>query len=122
MKDRIKKLRKALDLTQQEFADKIRVKRNTVGQWECGINALTDQVINSICKEFKVNEEWIRTGNGEMFIEQTRDEQIVEWVGKMQAISDDSFKKKFVAMLSQLDEADWELLERMAIKLYKEKD
>ena len=38
LKDRIKKIRKALDLTQQEFADRIGVKRNTVGQWECGIN------------------------------------------------------------------------------------
>ena len=55
--ERLKKLRKTLDLTQQEFADRLRVKRNTVGQWECGINALTDQVIFSICKEFKVKEE-----------------------------------------------------------------
>ena len=69
MKDRIKKIRKALDLTQQEFADRIGVKRNTVGQWECGINPLTDQTISSICREFNVNETWLRTGNGEMFNE-----------------------------------------------------
>lgn len=68
MKERIKKLRKKLDMTQQKFADRLGVKRNTVGQWECGINALTDQVILSICREFSVNEEWLRTGNGEMFV------------------------------------------------------
>ncbi len=68
MNERIKKLRKELDLTQQKFADKLGVKRNTVGQWECGINALTDQVITSICREFNVSEEWLRNGTGEMFV------------------------------------------------------
>lgn len=67
MNERLKKLRKSLELTQQKFADKLGVKRNTVGQWECGINALTDHVIFSICREFNVNEEWLRNGTGEMF-------------------------------------------------------
>lgn len=67
MNERIKKIRKELDLTQQKFADKIGVKRNTVGQWECGVNALTDQVITSICREFNISESWLRTGTGEMF-------------------------------------------------------
>jgi len=75
--ERLKKLRKSLDMTQQQFADKLGVKRNTVGQWECGINALTDQTIFSICREFHVNEEWLRTGNGEMFVEETPDEEFM---------------------------------------------
>lgn len=69
MNERIKKLRKALDLTQQKFADKIGVKRNTVAQWEIGINPLTNQVITSICREFGVSEKWLRDGSGEMFEE-----------------------------------------------------
>ena len=48
MNERLKKLRKTLDLTQQKFADRLGVKRNTVGQWECGINAISDQVVFSI--------------------------------------------------------------------------
>lgn len=67
MKDRIKKLRKSLDMTQQEFADRIGVKRNTIGQYEIGRNEPIDTVINLICREFGVSEEWLRTGNGEMF-------------------------------------------------------
>lgn len=67
MKDRIRKLRKILDLTQQEFADKIGVKRNTIGQYEIGRNEPIDTVINLICREFNVREEWLRTGEGEMF-------------------------------------------------------
>lgn len=70
MKDRVKKIRKELDLTQQKFADRISVKRNTVAQWELGINALTDQVVTSICREFNVNEDWLRNGGSDenMFI------------------------------------------------------
>lgn len=122
MKDRIKKIRKELDLTQQKFADKLGVKRNTVGQWECGINAITDQVITSICREFNVNEDWLRTGQGEMFIKQTRDEQIASFIGSIQATEDDSFKKRFISMLSALDETEWEVLEKMVIMLHEKKD
>lgn len=122
MKDRIKKIRKELDLTQQKFADKLGVKRNTVGQWECGINAITDQVITSICREFNVNEDWLRTGQGEMFIKQTRDEQIASFIGSIQSSENDSFKKRFISMLSALDESEWEVLEKMVIMLHEKKD
>ena len=121
MKDRIKKIRKELDLTQQKFADRIGVKRNTVGQWECGINPLTDQTISSICREFNVNENWLRTGKGEMFIKQTRDEQIASFVGSIQSSEDDSFKKRFISMLSSLGESEWEVLEKMVIMLHEKK-
>lgn len=122
MKDRIKKIRKELDLTQQEFADRIGVKRGGIANYEIGRNEPTDSVISLICREFNVNEDWLRTGQGEMFIKQTRDEQIATFIGSIQMDADDSFKKKFISMLSALDESEWEMLERMALKLYEEKD
>jgi len=64
---RIKKLRKFLDLTQQEFADRIGIKRNTLANYEVGRNEPIDAVVNLICREFNVNETWLRTGEGEMF-------------------------------------------------------
>lgn len=67
MNERIKKLRKALDLTQQEFADKIGMKRNTVANYETDRNKPSNSVISLICKAFDVNEDWLRTGEGEMF-------------------------------------------------------
>lgn len=67
MNERIKDLRKALNLTQLSFATRIGVKRNTVAQWEIGVNSLSDQVIKAICREFNVAETWLRTGKGEMF-------------------------------------------------------
>lgn len=71
---RIKKLRKTLDLTQEAFASRIGVKRNTVATYEIGRNVPLDAVVANICREFHVNEEWLRTGNGEMFQPEPRDE------------------------------------------------
>ena len=67
MNERIKELRKALGLTQAEFAERIGLKRNTVTTYEMGRNEPISSVISLICREFKVNEEWLRTGEGEMF-------------------------------------------------------
>lgn len=119
MNDRIKKIRKELDLTQQKMADTLGVKRNTVAQWELGINSLTDQVIMAICREFNVNEEWLRTGNGEMFNEIDRENRLMIWTAKVLKDESKSFKKRFVDMLSELTESDWETLEKMTILLHK---
>lgn len=122
MKDRIKKLRKELDLTQQEFANRIGIKRNTVASYETGKSNLSDGAVSLICREFNVNEEWLRTGQGEMFIEISRDEQIATFIGELQMNVDDSFKKRFISMLASLEESDWEVLEKMTLKLHKNGD
>ena len=67
MNERIKKLRKALDLTQREFGERIGVKPNTIAPYEIGRNQPIDAVVSLICREFDVNETWLRTGKGEMF-------------------------------------------------------
>lgn len=67
MNTRIKKLRKSLDFTQQAFAEKIGLKQNSIALIESGKRNISDQAILSICREFNVNEEWLRTGAGEMF-------------------------------------------------------
>lgn len=69
MNERLKKLRKTLDLTQQEFGNRIGVKRNTIATYESGRNEPIDSVFSLICREFNVNETWLRTGEGDMFIE-----------------------------------------------------
>lgn len=67
MRDRIKKLRKALDLTQSDFAARIGSTQNNIANYETGRRSPSAAALNNICKEFNVNEEWIRTGKGEMF-------------------------------------------------------
>ena len=72
MGNRIKELRQALGLTQQEFADRIGVKRGAIANYEIGRNA-SDTAVALICREFHVDERWLRTGEGEMFIQISRD-------------------------------------------------
>lgn len=67
MNERIKELRKHLGLTLEEFGKRLGVTRSAIGHLERGERTLTDQMFLSICREFNVNEEWLRTGDGEMF-------------------------------------------------------
>lgn len=114
MKDRIRRLRKILDLTQQEFAKKIGMSANVLTNYETGRRNPSKSVINNICKTFHVSEEWLREGTGEMFVDVSRDDQIMEFVQQTLATRPDSFQRRFAAMLSTLSDSDWEVLERMA--------
>ena len=67
IKERLKEIRKELHITQQEFADRLGVKRNTVATYETGKSNPSDSAVSLICREFNVREEWLRTGEGEMF-------------------------------------------------------
>ena len=122
LNERVKQLRKALELTMERFGEKIGVKKSAISLIESGRNSLTEQMIKAICREFDVDEEWLRNGTGSMFIERTRDEEIAKFIGTIQSVDDDSFMKKFISMLAKLDESEWKLLEKMAIKLTKENE
>lgn len=117
MNERIKKIRKTLGLTQQEFADVIGIKRNTFSQYEIGRNEPIDAVINLICREFDVNENWLRTGEGEMFIEKTKDEQITEMLVNIQLAGEESFQHRLAAAFSAFNADDWKEIERLYNKL-----
>lgn len=117
MNERIRKLRRHLDMTQREFGDRIGVKQNTVAQYEMGRNTPIDSVISLICREFNVNEEWLRNGTGEMFVELDKEDLLMEWAGRVLGNRSSSFKKNFVKMLMSLTEDEWELLERKAKEL-----
>nr|WP_325222729.1 helix-turn-helix transcriptional regulator [uncultured Oscillibacter sp.] len=68
LNERIKKLRKGLDLTQQEFANRLGTTRNNIAGYEVGRRSPSEAVISLICKTFNVSETWLRTGEGEMFV------------------------------------------------------
>lgn len=124
MYKRLKKLRNELEMTQQEFADILGTARGNISAYEVGKNAPSDAVISLICKtdfpKGRVNETWLRTGEGEMFIEASRDEQIAAFVGGILKDEEDTFQKKFISMLAALDESDWEVLQKM-VELLQEK-
>lgn len=116
MNERIKELRKELGLTQQKFANSIGVKQNTVAQYEIGRNPPTDTVVALICREFDVNEEWLRTGVGPMLREKTRDEELAEFFGKILA-GDPDFRRRLLSAMSRLTEEQWAMLEEVAQRL-----
>lgn len=68
MNERIKELRKVLNLTMEKFGERVGVTRSAMSNIENGNRNLTEQMLRSICREFSVNEEWLRTGKGEMFV------------------------------------------------------
>ena len=119
---RIKEVRKNEKLTQQEFADRLNLKRNTVGSYEVNVVEPSDRTIKDICDKFGVREAWLRTGEGEMFVQDTQSEQVAAFLADLTKDDSDTFKKRFVEMLAGLSPADWELLERMAEKLTQKKE
>ncbi len=65
--ERVKELRKTINYTLDKFGGKLGVQKSAISKIEKGENNLTDQMLLSICREFNVNENWLRTGDGEMF-------------------------------------------------------
>lgn len=119
MKDRIKLLRKELHLTQQEFADQLGIKRNTIATYEIGRNEPIDAVIQLICSKFGVNEEWLRTGEGDMFIELDPEDELMIWAGTVLKEKPESFRRRFVRMLSKMTDEEWGWVESKLLELYE---
>ena len=117
MKDRLKKLRKELDLTQQAFADKIGMKQNTIAQYEMGRTTPSDAIIFSICREFGVNEKWLRSGEGEMFEELTDQQKILKCTALLLKDKDSAVAdaiQTLIVTYEQLDDTSKAVLEKIA--------
>lgn len=111
MHERIKSLRQNLKMTQQEFADKLHIKRGAVANYEVGRNIPTDSVVALICKEFDVSETWLRTGEGTMFVPQTPDAQIAAYVASTLKGSNE-FKKAVLSLLLSRSDEELAVIER----------
>lgn len=123
MNERFKELRKVLGLTQSEFGKILGLSTSGVSEIEAGRRKVTEQhlIMLSNYKKKIINIEWLRTGDGEMFVKMDREAELMTWAGSVLGSVDDSFKKRFVKMLSELDDRDWETLEKIALKLHNEK-
>ena len=84
-----------------------------MSSYEAGRRTPSDAVIKLICEKCDVNEEWLRTGNGEMFIEKTKDEQISEAFGDIENLGEDNFKHRLISAILKLDEDGWKTLEEL---------
>ena len=106
-------------ITQQEIADKLGLSQNFIWQIENGDRTPSDRTISDICREFGVNEVWLRTGDGEPFQQESREEQIMRFAAQTVKGSDE-FRKAFVSMLAKMDADDWENLGKLFAKLADE--
>lgn len=102
MKERIKELRKRLGLTQQEFADKLGIKRGSIGNYELGRNVPVDSVIALICDRCHVNETWLRTGEGDMFVEVSRDDELQRLIDASMNDEAGEIKRRIAAAVIRL--------------------
>ena len=121
MNERMKELRKALDMTQNEFAERIGIKGNSISDMEKSKRGISEPTIKLICKEFKVREEWLRSGSGEMLVPTDREGEITSYLGEiLKNENDGGFQQKLVHILSKLDVGDWEVLEKIANLIVEE--
>lgn len=112
MQERIKELRKKLNLTQTKFAERLGVKGNTISQYESGRNEPIDAVISLICREFNVNETWLRTGEGPMFAEITEDQELAQIFSAI-AVSDDALIKRIIRAYWKLNDNEKESVRKL---------
>lgn len=115
--ERIKRVRKAKGLTLEDFGKKIGISKSSVSMLERGVNNPSDQTVLSICREWGVNEHWLRTGEGEMFLQKSKEQELGEFLGKIIRDEDDSLRKRLISALSRLDESDWAALAEMLRKM-----
>ena len=112
MNERLKELRRALNLTQHEFADKLGISRGNIGSYEVGKSNVGGSVIALICKTFHVSEAWLRTGEGEMFVQQNEADELAAMVERLITGESAEFKRRLVNALSTLKDEHWILLEQ----------
>lgn len=120
MNDRIRAVRKAANLTQAEFASKIGIKPNTVTSYETGLRIPSDTVIMSICREFNVDENWLRTGEGEMFVQLSEDAEFIQILSEIE-VSDDDFIKALLRSYWRLSDNEKAAIHKLVDGMLNEK-
>ena len=113
MNDRIKKLRQALSLSQEEFGKRLGVTRGAITNIELNKVKPKPLFVNLICREFNASENWIRTGEGEMFVEKTESEELSEFFGDLLKDEPD-FRHRLISALSRVTLDEWKVLEKLA--------
>lgn len=111
---RIKAIRKELGLTQKDFGVQIGIASNTITGYETGVRVPSPQVIRSICREFNVNEEWLSTGQGEMFCQ--TEESAITLIDRIM-YGENEFAKSVFKAFASLSEEEWNAVEKIIDRL-----
>lgn len=123
MNERIKQLRKSLKMNQTDFGNKVGIKQTTVAGYENGIRTPTDAVILSICREFDINEEWLRTGKGEMKLIASEEEEFAKYIALLLKDKEDFIAqkiKRFIVGYEKLDTRDKKIIENLMRQVFED--
>ena len=117
---RIKEVRKAKGLSQAAFGAPFGANRDMINNVENGRAAVSDIMVASICRTYDVNEHWLRTGEGEMFVQIARSDEVMDFVGRAMIGEESNFKQRFLLALSRLPEERWKDIEDFARQITEE--
>lgn len=102
---RIAAVIKASDLTKTAFAERLNVSQSFVSRLAVGASVPSDRTIADICREFNVNEHWLRTGEGEMFSTLSREEEITKFAMEIIRDPDSEFQRQLLTTMARLEPA-----------------
>ena len=122
MNERIRELREFLGKSQEDFAQSLELSRNYISLVENGQRNMSSHTIKVLCTLYDVNENWLRTGEGMMFVEKTEDEEISEMLADIQLSGGGSFKHRLAVALARLDDDGWKWLEEFVNSIANQSD
>lgn len=119
---RISSVIRASGLTKTAFGERLNVSQSHVSRLANGETAPSDRTIVDICREFGVSEHWLRTGEGEMFVRLSREEEITKFLMTVIRDPDSEFQRQLLATIAKLEPAQWKLMEQMLDNLISQRE
>lgn len=117
MNERIRMVREKCKLSRVAFGEKLGVSGDVINNLERGRVNIRESIIKLICSVYLVDETWLRTGEGEMFIQRSEDDELKQAIEAMLRGRNPNFKRRLISVLASLDESDWTILEKKVLEL-----
>lgn len=111
----------ASGLTKTAFAERLKVSQQHISRLAKD-GTPSDRTIVDICREFGVSEHWLRTGEGEMFVRLSREEEITKFAMSIVRNPDSEFQRQLLATMAKLEPAQWQLMEQMLDDLIAQRE
>lgn len=111
----------ASGLTRTAFAERLKVSQQHISRLAKD-GTPSDRTIVDICREFSVSEHWLRTGEGEMFVRLSREEEITKFLMTVIRDPDSEFQRQLLATMAKLEPAQWKLMEQMLDNLISQRE
>lgn len=119
LSERICYIIEAKKIKKVDFAKRLNISQPFVSELCSGAKVPSDRTITAICREFDVREAWLRTGEGDPFIEKSREESITAFMGSIMSGEPD-FRQRFISVLARMTSEEWAILEKKVLELAEE--